>query len=72
MPHQRLGLAEAVAAFTTGSAHINHDDEAGRIEVGARADLAIVDRDIFADDAGPVADAAVVVTLASGQIVYER
>jgi len=72
LPHQRLALADAVAAFTTGSAHINHDDEAGRIEVGARADLAIVDRDIFADDAGPVADAAVVVTLASGQIVYER
>ena len=38
-----------LAAFTSGTAYVNHDeDDAGRLEPGMRADLAVLDRDIFA------------------------
>ena len=45
---QRITLAEALAGFTRGSAYVNHDDEAGTIAEGMRADLAILDRNPFA------------------------
>jgi ABC-type multidrug transport system fused ATPase/permease subunit len=48
LPEQRLTLATALAAFTAGSAHVNGDDDAGSLQVGRRADLAVVDRDLFA------------------------
>ena len=73
LPHQRLTIDEAVTAFTAGSAYVNHDDhDTGTIEVGKRADLVVLDRDIFAADTGPIAEATVLVTVASGQIVHAR
>jgi predicted amidohydrolase YtcJ len=41
------------------------------IEVGRRADLALLDTDLFAPDAPPAADARVVLTVAAGAVVYE-
>ncbi len=72
LPDQRLSLHEAIAGFTSGSAYVNHDErDAGSIEVGKRADLAVVDRNLFSRGAGPVADARVVLTLAAGRVVYD-
>ena len=76
LPGERLGLDDAVDAFTVGSAYVNHDDEAGRLAVGSRADLVVLDRDIFAPGYGtaaryPVADARVVMTMVAGEVVYE-
>ncbi|MFN0284203.1 MAG: amidohydrolase [Kineosporiaceae bacterium] len=75
LPSERLPLAVAVDAFTAGSAYVNHDDDAGRVEVGARADLAVLDADVLADSFArdgylPVADADVVLTVASGRVVH--
>ncbi len=73
LPEERVSLAESVAAFTSGTAYINHDDqEAGRLAPGMRADLAVVDSNFFAEGADPVADASVEMTFASGVNVYER
>lgn len=60
LPEQALPLPVALAAFTAGSAYVDHDGDAGSLEIGTRADLAVVDRNLFGAQAGPVADARVV------------
>jgi predicted amidohydrolase YtcJ len=72
LPDERLTLHEAMAAFTLGSAYVNHlDDVTGSIEVGKLADLAVIDRDLFAPDAGPIGDGRVLATFVEGQPVFE-
>ncbi len=76
LPEQRIGLDDAFDAFTAGSAYVNHDDLGGRIAVGRRADLALLDTDVFAPGfAGggsvPVSDARVRLTVAAGRVVHD-
>lgn len=71
LPHERVPLENAIEAFTMGSAFVNHlDDVTGSIEVGKFADLAVVDRDLFAPDLVRVAEAKVVMTMVAGQVVF--
>jgi predicted amidohydrolase YtcJ len=72
LPDERLTLDEAIAAFTLGSAWVNHlDAETGSIAVGKQADLAVVDRDLFAPDAGPIGEGRVLGTFVGGRAVFE-
>jgi predicted amidohydrolase YtcJ len=72
LPDERLPLEVAVEAFTLGSAAVNHlDDVTGSITPGKRADLAVLDRDLFAADAGPIGDACVLATFVDGLAVHE-
>ena len=72
LPEERLDLVDALAAFTAGSAYVNHlETETGTIEVGKAADLAILDRDLFDRGAGPIGEARVVGTFVDGAPVYE-
>ncbi len=72
LPDERLALDDALAAFTIGSAYVNHiDDVTGTLEVGKLADIAVLDRDLFAPDAGPIGDARVVATFVEGRAVFE-
>jgi predicted amidohydrolase YtcJ len=70
-PEQRIDLQAAIAAFTRGSAFVNHDDDAGSIEEGKRADLVVLDRNPFDREAGPIGQTKVTTTIASGRVVYE-
>jgi predicted amidohydrolase YtcJ len=73
LPEERLDLATSIAAFTIGSAYVNHlDDVTGSIEVGKYADLAVVDRDLFAHPPEEMAEARVDATFVEGVAVYER
>jgi predicted amidohydrolase YtcJ len=73
LPEERLDLATSIAAFTMGSAYVNHLDEVtGSIEVGKYADLAVVDRDLFAHPVDEIANARVDATFVEGVPVYER
>jgi predicted amidohydrolase YtcJ len=73
LPDERLDLATAIAAFTIGSAYVNHlDAVTGSIEVGKHADLAIVDRDLFAHPSEEIATARVDATYVGGASVYQR
>jgi predicted amidohydrolase YtcJ len=73
LPDERLDLATSIAAFTVGSAFVNHlDDVTGSIEVGKYADLAVVDRDLFAHPVEEIGNAHVDATFVEGAPVYER
>jgi predicted amidohydrolase YtcJ len=72
-PDQRLSLAQALTAYTAGTAYVNHlDDRTGRIAPGMLADLAVLDRDTF--DAPPEAihETRVDATYVGGRLVYSR
>jgi hypothetical protein len=50
---------------------VNRQDEAGWLGVGRLADLAVLDHDIDAPDAGPIGDTKVVATIVGGELVHE-
>jgi len=68
---QGIDLQTALAAFTRGSAFVNHDDEAGSIEPGMRADVAVLDRNPFEGPANEIATTRVTMTLAAGRVVHD-
>ncbi|MDQ1065804.1 amidohydrolase [Streptomyces canus] len=71
LPEQRLDLGTALAAYTAGSAHVNHlDDIAGSITVGKSADLVVLDRDPFAGPPEEIAATRVLETFVDGQRVH--
>ena len=71
LPEERLDLPTAIAAFTIGSAYVNHlDSETGSIEPGKLADLAVLDRNVFDPGVADGAGARVVLTLVEGKAVY--
>ena len=59
LPEQSLDLETAFAAYTSGSAWVNHRDDAGTIAPGQVADLVVLDRDPFAADPGEIGAAQV-------------
>jgi predicted amidohydrolase YtcJ len=72
LPEERIDLPTALAAFTMGTAYVNHlDTETGSIEVGKLADVAVIDRNLFAAPPEEISDANVVMTLVDGKSVYE-
>ncbi len=72
LPDERIDLDDALAAFTLGSAWVNHlDGEVGSIEVGKAADLVVLDRDLFDRAAGEIGEARVVATFIDGVAVHE-
>jgi len=71
IPDERLDLATALAAFTMGSAYVNHlDGSTGSIEVGKHADLAVIDRDLFEHPVDELAEATVEQTFVEGERVF--
>lgn len=69
---QQLPLAAALAAYTSGSHELIGDGGAGRIRVGAAADLAIADRDPFAAAASEIGGTRTVWTVAAGEVLPAR
>ncbi len=70
LEEQRLPLHIALATFTKGSAHVNRDDDAGSIEEGSRADLVVLDRNLFDAPNAAIADARVEHTVSAGRVVW--
>lgn len=74
LPEQALPLETAFAAYTSGSAWVNHrdlHDGAGRLAPGAVADLVVLDRDPFAGPAAEVGATRAVSTWIDGVSVFE-
>lgn len=71
MAEQRIGLSEALRAYTAAGAWAAFDEEhSGTLEVGKRADLIVVDRDLFELRPEHISEASVELTLAAGREVY--
>ncbi len=49
---------------------MNHLDDAGRVAVGALADLVVLDRDPFAGPVEAIAETGVALTYVGGERVY--
>ena len=72
-PEQRIDLATAFAAYTSGTARINHrDHDTGRIRPGYLANLAVISPNPFALAPGDIHTAAVQSTWIDGEPVYVR
>ncbi|MFI6643309.1 amidohydrolase [Streptomyces sp. NPDC050504] len=69
-PEQRISLTAAFAAYTAGTAYVNHLDDTGSIRPGALADLAVLDRDPYAAPADEIALTRVEQTFVGGRRVH--
>lgn len=70
-PGERIGLPEAIAAFTINGAYANHSEQdTGSIEVGKFADLVVLDRNLFAIDASEISKTSALLTVLEGKVVH--
>ncbi|WCS28267.1 amidohydrolase family protein [Methylobacterium sp. NMS14P] len=66
---ERLTVAEAIHANTMGAAYqLRMDDRIGSVEVGKRADLIVLDRNILAIDPHEIHRTQVVLTMMDGVV----
>src|SRR5580692_1392154 len=71
LPAQAITVDEAIGAFTSGVDWVNHEeDEAGRLLPGMRADVAVLDQDLYAIPSAEIGSTSVALTVASGAVVY--
>jgi predicted amidohydrolase YtcJ len=71
-PDQKLIMAEAVEAYTMGSAYAEFQEkEKGSITSGKLADFVILSDDIFEIDPAKIRDAKVLKTFLGGKLIWE-
>ena len=69
---ERVDLATMIDAYTINGAYqMKLDEVQGSIEVGKRADLVVLDRNLFEIPASEISEAQVMMTVFDGQTVFE-
>lgn len=69
---ERISVESLVKGFTIDAAYqLRMEDEIGSIEVGKRADLVVLDQDIFSVDPYSIHKTKVKMTLLDGEVIYE-
>ncbi|WP_346686188.1 amidohydrolase [Enteroscipio rubneri] len=72
LPEERIGRAEALRAYTQGSAAAaGRRRELGTLEPGMLADLAVLDRDVLACDIDDIQKTRVLATFMGGRCAFE-
>ena len=72
VPEQKITLAEAVTAYTQGSAYAEFQErDKGTLAPGKLADLVVLSRDIFHVAPKDLHEARVTTTIVGGRVVYE-
>ncbi len=70
IPEQKITVAEAVRAYTMGSAYASFEENIkGSIEPGKLADVVVLSDDIFQIDPVKIADTKVVATIFDGRVM---
>jgi predicted amidohydrolase YtcJ len=73
-PEQRIGVAEAIEAYTLGSAYAAFQEQhKGSLEAGKLADFVVLTRDILAPaERDHIAETEVLLTVVGGRVRYEK
>jgi len=72
-PQERLSLEEMIAAYTINGAFANYlETQTGSLEVGKKADLVVLEKNLFEIPAETIADVRVAMTVFNGMVVYEN
>ena len=70
---ESVNLETMIAAYTINGAYqMGLDDVQGSIEVGKRADLIILDRNLFEISSSEISNATVTMTVFDGRTVYQQ
>jgi len=68
---ERLDLAALIRGYTRDAAYqLRMEDEIGSLEVGKRADLVVLDRNLFETDPYEIHETDVTLTVLDGEVVY--
>ena len=71
IPEEIVSLADTIAMLTINAAWVNHSEhDAGSIEAGKFADLAVLDQNLFDIDAADISATRVLLTLFGGEAVH--
>lgn len=71
--NERVSLSTMIDAYTINAAWLMHqEDRTGSIGPGKRADVVVLDRDLFEIPATEISEAQIVMTLLDGEVVYEN
>jgi predicted amidohydrolase YtcJ len=70
-PEERVSLEEMIASYTINGAYANFlENETGSIEVGKKADLAVLEQNLFEIPAENIHEARVLLTIFEGREVF--
>jgi predicted amidohydrolase YtcJ len=71
LPAEAITVDAAITAFTEGVAYVNHEENVtGRLLPGMRADVVVLDQDLYAMPAGDIGNTSAALTVANGQVVH--
>ena len=72
IPKQRIGLAQAIEAYTLGAAIAGRREKReGSLEPGKLADLIVVSQNLFEIGAHEIGRTEVLLTLVGGKVMYQ-
>ena len=70
---EAISLEEALKAYTIDAAYqLRLEDKIGSIEVGKRADMIVIDQDIFELTPDEIWNTQVLTTMMNGRITHQR
>lgn len=70
---ERVDLTTMIDAYTINGAYtMSLEDKQGSIEVGKRADLVVLDRNLFEIPSSEISETNVTMTIFDGRIVYQK
>ncbi len=72
-PAEKLGLEKAIELYTLGPAYAEFQENTkGSIEVGKLADMAVMEKDLFAVAKRDILNTPVAMTILNGKVVFRR
>jgi hypothetical protein len=72
IPEQRIGLEEAIRAYTIGGAWAGHREaEEGSLAPGKLADLVVLSQDLFAVEPHALGQTRALLTVVGGRVVHD-